>query len=355
MKTLITIILVELPAVVFPFLFLAYLYRKKSKLLKFKNIFSQNAVIKEHYGNFKVGTNEFCIKELFLSINFSKKEYYFPLCALFVTISICSISIMFLIGGIDLKSSYKPFLIKNEMAFAFIGAFVWGVHDIVERIRILDLTPYSLNAVWIRILISGVIGRIIYDFGFESTYISYMCAFAIGAFPISSLKYFIKKFANQWLKMGLSINEDNSNFKYINGINPVTKRRLIEENINCPENLAYADPVLLHLRTNIEWKFIIDLIDQSLLKIYVGDEIVHFRKYGVRGAIEATNLFEDFNDEENGAPTKTIEELAGVLKIDKKCMIYLLKTVHDDLFIKFIRSLWQTTVSHKIQDHTVYI
>jgi heme-degrading monooxygenase HmoA len=75
--------------------------------------------------------------------------------------------------------------------------------------------------------------------------------------------------------------------------------RLAEEGITSSVCLAYTDPIRLFLKTNFEWPFLIDIIDQALLFNYVRDikdGLSRIRPLGIRGSIEMSVLGEPLSD-----------------------------------------------------------
>ena len=352
-------ILVLLPALIYPFLFWSYLNNLKRKLYKFKNIFDGNDLLIKYYRHFynsKVDTVtslDLNFQEFFRNVYFSKKQYLFPVIILFIVTIIGSCSTLTHLTDnlkiFDSHLSIKSFInkvhnIKIEVLIAFIGAYIWGLYDIIQRMRNNDLTPSSLHHIWLRILVTGSLGFIISQFDFKPG-VSYMTSFGIGTFPVATIKEYLMKYVGKTLKMNISREQDYNSFKPLNGISPFLIKRLNEENIYNTSNLAYCDPIILALRTNIEWKVILDVVDQSLFYAYAGDKTPLFRKYGIRGAIEAATIYLEHKEGNTEETQCVIEASARILDTDINSALYLFKTLHEDFFVKFVWSLWETTVS----------
>ena len=78
--------------------------------------------------------------------------------------------------------------------------------------------------------------------------------------------------------------------------------RLTKEGISSTEQLANADPIRLLLRTSIEWKTILYMIDGTLLFNYLGEKASVLRKKGFRTTIELAELGDEYK-----APTSSSE------------------------------------------------
>jgi hypothetical protein len=180
--------------------------------------------------------------------------------------------------------------------------------------------------------------------------ISLLLSFSIGGFPLFTIKKFLQGIVNKFLSKETKVKLDEEieevDFKDLDGLHYIHAKRLQEENILCNCNLAFCDPILLYMRTNLEWKVILDLIDQSILHIYVHENLPKLRKVGIRGAIEAANLYSEYDENKDEYSLATINYIASILKIDKDCTLYLLKTIFDDIHLQNVWDLWEKTVSN---------
>jgi hypothetical protein len=88
---------------------------------------------------------------------------------------------------------------------------------------------------------------------------------------------------------------------------------------------------------------ILDLIDQAMLFIYVGDKMASLRSIGLRGSIEVASLFEDLDDSDatTKAQAETIVALmSSELGESEGGVRYLIRTLYYDLQVQFIWDLW---------------
>lgn len=365
LEKLFYVILNLLPSLLIPALFHSYNYSLKRKLTNFDLIFSDNEVISKYVNHFlkvrqsktsRIKDSEIApakkssVQELFRDVYYSKKSFLFPIFLLWFITLIGTMTI-FLKMNFNI-TFFREYILKIngielEIIFGFLGAFLWGINDFLIRKRNIDITPISLHFIWLRMLLASTFGFIIAKMNFIEP-ISLLLAFSIGGFPVVMTKKFIKGIANKFFAKQTEIKFDEEiedvDFHDLDGLHYLHAKRFQEENILCNSNLAYCEPVLLYLRTNIEWKVILDLVDQSILYGYVHDDLPKFRKIGVRGAIEAATLYREYIENDSKYAKSAINYISSILKIDENCTIYLLETIFNDLHVQYIWALWDTTV-----------
>lgn len=175
-----------------------------------------------------------------------------------------------------------------------LGAYLFGLDDLVRRHATADLSSSALHTTWVRIAMSAGVGAMLPVTKMPDP-VALPLAFAVGTLPLSSIWTFVRQ------RFGLTIDEGKvweADLHLIEGMTKATRDRLIAEDIDNVQRLAYADPVRLLFRTNIEWNVILDFIDQALLISYVREKIVLLRGLGIRGAIEVAELY-DRNEDDN--------------------------------------------------------
>jgi hypothetical protein len=134
--------------------------------------------------------------------------------------------------------------------------------------------------------------------------------------------------------------------------------RLAEEGITSSVCLAYTDPIRLFLKTNFEWPFLIDIIDQALLFNYVtdikDDGLAHIRPLGIRGSIEMSVLGEPLQNgyanpqgeaEELFDPKRVMQAITMVAKElgqDKRAVRNLAMNLWEDGQVDLIWELFKT-------------
>jgi hypothetical protein len=169
-----------------------------------------------------------------------------------------------------------------------LGAYLFGLDDLVRRHASADLSSSALHTTWVRIAMTAGIGAVIGSTGLTAA-VSIPLAFAVGTLPISAMWAFVRQKANLQIDEGRYWESD---LYLIQGLTKSARDRLIAEDIDSVERLAFADPIRLLFRTNIEWNVLLDVVDQALLVNYVGAKIAALRDLGIRGSIEMAELIE---------------------------------------------------------------
>jgi hypothetical protein len=170
------------------------------------------------------------------------------------------------IGLIPSDLDFLHFLkaIPETCQAGFWGAYTWGLYDLIVRFRSRDFTPAFAHSMWIRLLTSSLLA------GFLGTAGRFgqnpLVDFGIGSLPTVEIVRWIQSFSRRHLGVRQQIEHAESpTLHHLQGATQTVINRLGEEGIESAHHLAYADPFLLYLRTNLPWVTIIDLIDQAVL------------------------------------------------------------------------------------------
>ncbi|MGO9269227.1 MAG: hypothetical protein ACLQOO_03035 [Terriglobia bacterium] len=222
------------------------------------------------------------------------------------------------------------------------GAFFWGAYEAIRRYNAADLSPVSLHVIWLRSLIAAVLGPLVTTPLKPDA--ALLVAFMLGAFPLQTTLDFFEGQAKK--KLDLTATADPAqlpNLHNIQGATATVITALSEIGIESTQHLAYADPMRLLLKTNIEWKAILDIMDQSFLFNYVGEKIGDLRSIGIRGGIELAALGEDLAD--GPEPTRIcantmVDRLAAILGQTPEGIKNLVEMFHEDSQLNLIWDLW---------------
>lgn len=222
------------------------------------------------------------------------------------------------------------------------GAYLWGLYEILRKYRAADLSTISLHFIWVRMLLAAVLGALIA--ATTKGPVDLMVAFGLGALPIRELMGFITSRTRNQLQIADQRTQvEAPTLHKLQGLDREVIDRLADEGITSAQHLAYSDPIKLLLRTNFEWKIILDFVDQAVLYSYVGDKIELLRFLGIRGAIEMGD-FEWYLDEQEskskGGRAQLLNAVAEKIGEEPLCLENLLKTIKWDPHAAFIRMLW---------------
>jgi len=341
--------LIFLPGLFYPMLCFTYRRTLKYKYLEIENIMTQGDTLKRYILAFEgVGTDSKVTIERLFEFYYHWKTYILPsLAIVFVTTAAGSVCVVRMGISMGLPSELESLIagMPSSIIAGLVGAYTWGVYDSLRRYHVIDLSPSSLQFIWLRLVIAFVLG---YGAGliFESD-LEVFAAFGLGAFPVKTLKDFVKGEARKRFNMsGASVPAEGPTLHKIQGLSKEINERLLEEGIYSTENLANADPIKLLLRTNFEWKVILDIIDQAILFGYVGVKIENIRPMGIRGAIELLELGRRLKiPETTDLAERLCEEIAQVLGKTKDAVKNLIQTIIEDPQVDLIWNLWGETMS----------
>jgi hypothetical protein len=174
-----------------------------------------------------------------------------------------------------------------------------------------------------------------------------LCGFGSGLLPLRSLIEWLTTRTRTLLGIGAdTLPGETPNLDRLQGASREVVARLFDEGITSVNHLAYGDPVRIMLVTGLERKVLLDLMDQALLYMYLGDDVAKTRFAGLRGAIEACELFEQLNADDSVERTHgedTLEALAAILERDKGAVRNLLRTLSIDAQAQLLHELWSST------------
>jgi len=220
------------------------------------------------------------------------------------------------------------------------GAFLWGLYDALRRYRTVNLTPDSLHFMWLRVAIAGGVSPFV-ALTFQGG-VAALVGFGLGAFPLSSISDFLQAQLTEKLNIKTrSAPTEGPTLQQLQGLTASTMDMLAEVGLESCDHLAYADPVKLFLRTNIPWKVILDLIDQALLFNYIGEKMAVLRPFGIRGAMELSDVHDYLvmpESESRGA--SLVKLIATAVGQQDDAVRNLIQTVEDDYQVRFIGELW---------------
>lgn len=222
----------------------------------------------------------------------------------------------------------------NLAFFAFLGAYVFSVQELVRRYNTFDIQPQVYSSIFMRLVVAVIItfvGTAVIDVSAgqiveqgenaqaaPSAWAAIL-AFLIGVFPKRGIRWFIQRTDNV---LGASTDASCARpLEKIIGISPWHEARLAEMGIDDAQNLATIDIRRLLLTTQFDTQEIIHWIDQAILYIKVGEKIERYRDAKIatfselRAVINglSLNTLKKLNKEEENLREETRKRLASVL------------------------------------------
>jgi hypothetical protein len=283
--------------------------------------------------------------EDFFYRKYGKGKYYFPLAAN-ALVSAAFVAMAILRSGfhmglpIQLEQAIRG--LPAETVVGLAGGFVWGIYDILVKYQAMELSPVDLHMIWLRMLIASILAPIVSKPFADSLKLA--VAFAIGAFPVRQLFDFVSNQAKDRLKLGQTeLPKEKSTLRKLHDLSEDMVDRLENEGFESASQLATADPIKLLLRTNIEWKTILDIIDQAILFDYFGEDKELLRPMGIRGATDLASIQDDLISEDSKVrelAEKLVGLIAGKLTQNETVIRYAIVYTYNDVQADFVWHLW---------------
>lgn len=337
--------LTSLGLILIPTLAVVAIYWSYTRLLKSKQAqirgLAEAAGLKEYFAWAYGGDTV----DVVLRRSFDTPQFILP-------IGLCLLSSSTFLGAFllsNLPSSFAPRLpfalllpLPDAAIAGFAGAFVWGHYEILRRLALVDLSPLAFYLLWLRLLVGSLSAWFITQ-AFAAG-LQLPLAFAIGAFPLRPLRDYFIAFAQKHLQSPAAlVPSEAPTLHAVQGMTGDTIERLAEEGITSTQHLALANPIRLFLRTNLELPVILDLIDQAILHLFVGDRLPALRAAGMRSAIEVAEIT-DFVDSQDPADKQRgaalVASLATALGVDEPTAIKLIESIYYDPQVSFIWEVW---------------
>jgi hypothetical protein len=223
----------------------------------------------------------------------------------------------------------------------FAGAYIWGLYDIVDRFRTLSLLPAALHMIWFRLLLGPVMGA--YAQQLLAKDFAPVMAFALASIPVPSLLKWMQDTAAQRFAIGGAAQVVSPKWELVQGLTPDIISRLNEAGVSSIAHLGNQDPVRLLRLTNIDWRNILDMMDQAYLATYIDDGINKLRARGIRGAIEMAVLWDRLHDADavtSAGALAVIQAIGTDLGKEETGVTNLVENLSEDPQVQRVWSLW---------------
>ena len=222
---------------------------------------------------------------------------------------------------------------------AFLGAYLWGLQNILHRYFTNDLVPGVYYGLGTRMIFSAIIALIIYhllpDAGGDEEMGSGLLpavAFLIGMFPQRALQYMTEKV--NVLSRPNDVTSRELPLELIQGISVSDKLRLKEEGVESCYDLANCDFIQLLFTTPFQPLELVDWQLQARLVMFFGDSVDELREHGVR-TISELKMIDD----------TTAQELAEKTHATKTAIDIARRRAKADQAIEFLESLREPLVT----------
>ncbi len=225
------------------------------------------------------------------------------------------------------------------------GAYLWVVNDFISRARRLDFAPADVHWATLRLIIAVPMAYAFTALGGVGQFV----AFALGAFPLTTLVSMMQRIASKALGQAQTPEESSDEVVKLQGINRAISERLANEDVTTIVQIAYCDPVRLAMRSNLTFNCVIDFMNQALAWLYFEDRLRGvLQPLGLRGAIEIRCLVDEL-DSPGETPaqqashqyaTGALGDVARALGQGSDTLQGVLRQIALDPFTEFIAATW---------------
>lgn len=278
---------------------------------------------------------------------FGRQHFILPL-ALLSAVVLTAVSALVLTGLGHLEKSQMPtYALPKTAMSAIAGAYLWVANDFISRARRLDFAPSDVLWGALRLMIAIPLG---YAFGrvAPGPDLASFLAFALGAFPLASLIGMLQRLANRLLALETK-SEAADELDNLQGVNKTIKDRLANEDILTVSQVAYCDPVRLVMRSNLNFVFVTDLMNQALAWIYLESSLQHIRPMGIRGACEIRCFMRELFDTTSEDPAAdsarlraaaALPAIAAKVNVSEPCLLIAFSEIGEDPYSIFLSRIW---------------
>ena len=230
---------------------------------------------------------------------------------------------------------------------ALTGGFMWVISDEIDRLRRHDFTTSDVYYYIFRILLCIPFAWAITRLQL-TLQVGIPVAILLGAFPTSTLLTIARRVGSQRLGLGDDPDTGKLELEKLVSVGKTNAERFKEADISNIGQLTRADPVDLAIRTNFDFDYISDCVNEALLWVYVGDELVKLAPYSVRGAYEARQLFDDYigtDTTQKSRAQQTVKDIVAAFAADKialseDSLIETLDQAGNDPYTEFLLNIW---------------
>jgi hypothetical protein len=228
---------------------------------------------------------------------------------------------------------------------AFVGAYTWVLLDLVTKAHLYDLKPTNLLSASFRLFVAAPLGLAVAAMLTDEAGVP--IALFLGAFPTRTLTTIARRQVSSRLNLENSSNHRTAELQSLQGINRSLAERFEHEGVSTILQLAYSDPIVLTMRTNFAFSYVVDCCSQALAWLYFEDKLAGIRGFGLRGAQEIRILIDEIDDSENcpddaKRARKCLNVSAAALQLDSITFEWVLRAVAEDPYTKFLYEIWCT-------------
>lgn len=255
-------------------------------------------------------------------------------------------AVVYTVLGKPQGSPNPLFNLPQPAIAALAGAYLWVLNDQIGRARRLDFSPSDVMWGVLRIVTAVPMG-----YAFASVVkddVAPFIAFAIGAFPVSTLISILRRLVLKRLEIQSADDTAGDDVIKLRGINKEIVERLSFEDVTTITQVSYCDPVRLTMRSNLSFNFVIDCMNQALAWMYLEDSLNTIRPLGLGGAVEIRQLMTDLSDprtdpaaqRDHDKAVVLLPKIATALNQAPETLEFAFRQIADDPYTSFLAQIW---------------
>ena len=225
----------------------------------------------------------------FYQERYGPQHFYVPVAVLLI---VAAVGNFYLAKSLQtlVDSGAKPASF-DVAAAALAGAYTFVCWELFSRMQRLTLTRGDVLRAALRLAVALPIG---FAFGtLLNASLAPFVAFAMGAFPLQIITVILQRQMKKRLELELDAKAARDQVFLLTGIDTPIAERIEDADITTITQLAWADPLQLTMRTNLQFAFVIDIISQALAWVYFEKKLQPLGVIGLRGAVEIRSVLED--------------------------------------------------------------
>jgi hypothetical protein len=226
---------------------------------------------------------------------------------------------------------------------AFAGAYTFTLTDLIRRHRRMEMDADAIQRGWLRMLVAPVLATALTLVLKEELAVT--ASFALGVIPLSDVFSYVADRGRKTLGIeNAAVTSQPANLGELQGIDKDLLERFMNEGIATVQQLALGDTFAIFVAVNVEWRTLLDYVDQAILHCFAGAALPELRKRGIRGAIEVAELSECLTGTDDPTTKANalalVRDLATVLKVSEVGVLNFIQTIASDGQVEFLQALW---------------
>jgi hypothetical protein len=278
---------------------------------------------------------------------YGRRHFLFPMILLFAVTATESYFIADALQDL-VKPNRTPGHFSIAVA-AMAGAYGYVCWDLIARMQQRNLSRADVCRSTLQLALAVPTG---FAFGTLSNLaVAPLVAFSVGFIPFQSIMDLLRRQAKKQLPLEAEPEVQYERITALSGVDAPTAARLADADITTVVQLAWHDPIQLTMRSNLQFTYVLDITSQALAWVYFDTKLNLLRKFGLRGAIEMSNLLDRLEDvAKKDVACAALGEAAATIKIKNAATLrHTIIDIADDPMTKFLKTIWNS-IAEKVKE-----